>query len=379
MSLGILRIDRLRNLENVEIVFQSQCSIFHGLNGSGKTSLLEAVYLLGRGNSFRSKNLDNLVNYGKSDFICFAQLSNAADDKVGFSRNGDSHTTLIKKNGEAVRSLSELASTLPVLLITPQTFDLLTGGPKERRRFLDWGVFHVEHEYKRVWQQWRRVLNQRNKILKNATINRFELSSWDNQFSELSEKVSAYRKHYSDVLIDTFRSLLECSDFTKNGNAETIGILRQIEFHYEKGWKLKTGLEEQLANCYETDYRYGYSTIGPQKAELQFKFSEKPVTEVLSRGQLKALITTLLVAQLTILKKKTDQQCTVLIDDIGAELDMGSQVFLLKEILKNKAQALVTVLDADNARNLASTVNEDFEVQMFHVEHGQITPANERG
>ncbi len=366
MAIRKISISGIRNLKKVDINIFGDLIFFQGRNGSGKTSIVEGIYLLGRGASFRSQDLNHAVNYNEETFVCFTQLFDGR--RIGVSRDKPTKQTRVRIDGEATKSLSDLASQLPLLLVTPLTFDLLNGSPASRRRFLDWGVFHVEPEYKVIWQRWRKLLLQRNKLLKNGRITGSELKPWTIQYAETSNLIDQYRRIFFLELLDRLNeNLLSGSGFTRELASHTKVV-------YEKGWSKQSDLTEQLDRTLELDMRRGFTSVGPHKADLKFSSHGIAAKEVLSRGQQKVLITHLLLAQLELLKKKRGLSCTVLIDDLGAELDEENQQQLLCTLLEKEAQIFTTIVDRDQMLVLNNSIKEKYQTQMFHVEQGYVTP-----
>ena len=146
MTLNRLLIQNLRNLEGVDIAPSAQVNLIFGENGSGKTSLLEAVNLLALGRSFRSHKHKQLIKYHQPSFTVFGRvkIEDGSDVPIGINRTFEGEASF-KANGIIVPSAAELATYLPVQVINSETFLLLEGSPKVRRQFIDWLVFHVEH------------------------------------------------------------------------------------------------------------------------------------------------------------------------------------------------------------------------------------------
>ncbi|ABC26930.1 Recombinational DNA repair ATPase (RecF pathway) [Hahella chejuensis KCTC 2396] len=371
MGLSRIAFTNLRNISSLKLDTSARLLLFHGNNGSGKSSLLEGVYLLGRGASFRTKELDYAVSHLSDEMVCFGEAVNEDAGKsfrIGVSRQKTGKLTRVRINGESARTLSELAAALPILIVTPDTFGFINGGPGERRRFVDWGVFHVEHQFKVVWQNWRKLLLQRNKLLKSGNISRSELSAWDNQYVAYSDEISRYRDAYfaelKEILIE---SLKESSEQTRDiGDKLTITL--------SNGWyQNDVNHMDQLASSVESDVKKGFTTLGPHRADIKVKVGGVHAKEVLSRGQQKTLITHLYLSQLEILRRRTNQRPIVLIDDVGAELDTGNQVTLLTRMLEKGAQVFVTVLDKQQSEYLFGHFNQEYDTQMFHVEQGAVT------
>ena len=154
-------------------------NILHGDNGSGKTSLLEAIHLLGMARSFRSTRLNPVISHEQGSCTVFGQveLGEEQSSALGISRDRSGEIR-IRINGQSVRSAAELAETLPLQLINPDSFRLLEGAPKLRRQFLDWGVFHVEPRFLQAWQRLQQALRQRNSWLRHGTLDAASQAAW---------------------------------------------------------------------------------------------------------------------------------------------------------------------------------------------------------
>ena len=184
----------LRCLREVELRLDPRRNYIFGPNGAGKTSLLEGVFVLGRGRSFRTRQVRRLVQHGSDAFAVFGEVATDA----GTRRLGVAYRAgrLEKKiDGQPATGMAALAELLPVHAIDPSMHALVEGGPSERRRFLDWGVFHVEPSYLEAWKRYRRVLSQRNAVLKRGGPSA-ELRPWSAALAEAGAGVDDSRSRY---------------------------------------------------------------------------------------------------------------------------------------------------------------------------------------
>ena len=357
MSLKKLIINQFRNINTANLAFNSKINLIVGANGSGKTSLLEAIHFLGLGRSFRTHLNNRVVNYEHKEFTLYGEINN--DDlttPIGLqkSRSGE---TILKINGSQGNKLASLTQYIPLQLITPESYTLLSGSPKNRRAFIDWGVFYHDPLFYHNWARIKRLLKQRNAALKQCkTYN--ELQVWDNELCFLSEEISKQRQAYIDLLIPLINSTI--ADFLPDFS---------ITIKFFCGWdKSNKPLQDYLADNYERDKQLGYTTAGPQKADLRFKTNGLPIADVLSRGQLKLFVYALRLAQGLFLNSVNDRQCVFLIDDFSSELDSTKQQILAKHITNSDAQLFISVIEKNNIDTLFGQ-----ERTVFHVEHGKIT------
>ena len=207
MHLNRLHLHHVRNLSEILIHPTANFNIFVGKNGSGKTSLLEAIHLLALGRSFRSRQTHSVIAYEADALSCFGEVEEAGQKTpMGIEKNRLGEVKC-KIAGEICSRLSQLATLLPVQLITPDTFKLLMGASEERRRFLDWGVFHVEHSFGACCQRYQRLLKQRNAALKHPRNG--SPSIWEKELAEVGEKITFYRKEYLKDLLPAIQIILK--------------------------------------------------------------------------------------------------------------------------------------------------------------------------
>src|SRR5450631_3660618 len=205
MTLRRLQVSEFRCLHSTELDFDSQFTLISGPNASGKTSLLESIYVLSRGRSFRTRHLNHLIRSGCEHFLVFGEVD-VHERRVGIGVEGSANGIRAKIAGKRVGSLTELAAMFPVQIIDPEVHRLIEEGPSRRRRFLDWGVFHVEHGFVERWQRYQQALKQRNAALKTRQCAAV-ISSWDVELLQLGEYISDARSQYVLQLAEAARGM----------------------------------------------------------------------------------------------------------------------------------------------------------------------------
>lgn len=375
MYLRQLDVHGLRNLQSVKLSPGPRINTICGPNGSGKTSLLEAIYLLGRGRSFRTRTLKSIINTQTDactvfGLVCQEEASVGGegalarrDLPVGVSRNrsGGFH---FKLDGERVYASSVLAQALPLLLLNNDSFQLLEGGPQGRRQFLDWGVFHVEHDFKELWRRLARCLQHRNSLLRHDRIDPAEIVLWDAQFIELSERVTAQRKRYLDALAPRISQVLQ-----------RLSPVKDLHFRFHCGWDERLSLAEVLVKDRRRDQQGRVTHHGPHRADLKILCGDHAAAEVLSRGQSKALVTAMLLAQGQLYFEATGRTCVYLLDDLPAELDQGHRHAVAVFLGEMQVQAFITGTDKAQLLSLwpgSERGGGDVGQTVFHVEQGVV-------
>ncbi|MCX4026854.1 DNA replication/repair protein RecF [Endozoicomonas sp. SM1973] len=363
MSISRLSVSNLRNLRSVNLEFATDINLFIGKNGSGKTSLLESIYLLGLARSFRSTKLKPIINSQSQECTVFAELSVGRNRKLPLGlKRSLSGELMIRYAGEKVRTVAQLAQLLPIQVINPDTFQLLEGGPKLRRQFLDWGVFHVEHLYMEHWRQAQKCIKHRNSLLRRDKISPTELKVWSESLANLASKIDQQRQLYIDQFVPVFNEIVS-----------QLIDLPDLSLSYYSGWDKKVELLDLLTSNFDKEQNQHRTLYGPHRADLKVKVDGLPADEILSRGQLKLVTAALKIAQGFLFNKFTNQQSIYLIDDIAAELDNEKKNKLCQLIEAMNCQAFITCVEESS---LDYEWHETKDVKMFHVEHGQIKPVD---
>ncbi len=361
MTLNRLYIKNLRNIVEADIRPCAQVNIFFGENGSGKTTVLEAINILALGRSFRSHKHKHLIQFGHDALTVFGKVT--ADDQaevpIGVSRflNGEAS---LKANGTVISSAAELAAFLPLQVINSDTFSLLEGSPKVRRQFMDWLVFHVEHSFFPLWRSLQRSLKHRNALLRHDRMTPLDLAAWDHEIAGLTEKIHQLRQLSFSKYEEVFRRI--CSEFLE---------VKGIDIQYYCGWNLNREYSEILAENIDRDKRLGYTQFGSHKADLKITISGQDAADVLSRGQQKLLVCALRIAQGVAFTSATGRNSIFLVDDLPAELDNKHRRQFAEWLAKLGTQVFVTGVERDSL--LSSWENiPDTHLKMFHVEHGNV-------
>lgn len=364
MALSQLSISDFRNLAQVDLSPLLQgFNFLYGLNGSGKTSLLEAIYYLGHRRSFRSQLSDRLIRHQASKFNLFTQIHDQFGQSIPLGMEKlEAGDYRVRIAGQDIVSLHELTAYLPIRLINVHSHYLLEGSPQFRRQYLDWGVFYQRPEFQALWFRYKRLLKQRNAALKRrATV--AEVQSWSEELAEAALSFHALRLAYLEQLLPVLRELL-------NEELQQFFDLSQLNISYSSGWNESLSFAEVLNNNLAKDFERGFTQVGPHRADLSLKISGIPVKDVLSTGQQKLLVCGMILAQGALLAKLSNKCPIYLIDDLPAELDHQSRGWLIATLAAQKAQIFVTAVDAQGMSELLSS--SAAPVKMFHVKHGEI-------
>lgn len=329
MILTELKIHNLRNLINNHLMLNERFNFIIGPNGSGKTSVLEALYLLSCGHSFRCREIAPLVTQGQSSLTVFARSQH--NESISIQKSAGL-ATQIKLNNQFCSSTSQLAYTLPSQIFYSDLFQIIDAGPSLRRSLLDWGLFHVKPEYFSLWKSYKQVLKQRNALLKTSACYQ-QFVPWDLQLSQLATQLHDLRAAYFTQWQASFFNVL----------GQLTELSCSIEYH--KGWDRKNihqSLQDVLDSSFHSDKQKLYTQYGAHQADIHIESQDTKAKHSLSRGQQKMILISLRLAQADLLNKP----CLYLIDDISAELDERHQQKLLDYLSNREGQYLITSTSA---------------------------------
>ena len=360
MWLTRLEVSGVRNLTSVSIDCVPGLNLFVGPNGAGKTAIIEAVHLLARGRSFRSATIAPVIQHGKVALMVRTGLHDDSRGQVelGIEKSRDGRSAL-RVDGHPERRASEIARLLPIQLMLPDASSLVFGGPQGRRRFIDWGTFHVKPSYLDELRDYQRALLQRNAALRIAKGRgprpAPELAAWTGRLIELAQNVDRSRRDYLGALFPVVSEKLR-----------DLGLDIALELSYQRGYREGSPLEDCLREDHARDVRLGVTHCGPHRGDLQLSVGSERATATLSRGQAKVVASALLLAQTELTTRIGGRRSLFLIDDIGAELDERHNELFFRALEATDCQVFAT---ATTEVPLGSAFSGRGR-KLFHVEHG---------
>lgn len=349
-----LTVNGLRNLQAPDLhIHEQQPLLITGDNGSGKTALLEAIFLLSTGRSFRESRIQRCQQWQATTLTLYAEVHNQqGTHHLGWQK--EKQTTRLRLNGDNASNQATLAQYLPVQVFSPENQDKLTQGPSERRRFIDWGAFYHNKQFLGAWRAYQHALKQRNHALKQQRPNN-ELLLWQAPLAAAAAQVDQIRHQYIDALTKIATPLLTMLS----------SDLADIQIDYYPGWDQT---QHELAQLWESqlsqDRQLGFTHAGPHRADLKLRLHGRDALSILSRGQQKLLTLALLLAQSSCLKEKTNESPVLLLDDLTAELDRNHIQRFLECLPSLKAQTVLTAIDSSHLP-LESK-------QHWHIQSGNI-------
>lgn len=356
-------VHNCRVITQAELELAAQANIVYGINASGKSSLLEALTLLARGRSFRTPRIADVLQRGTTELMVSAMI----EDGVGGGRyplgiSKTAQATRIRINHTDISQQAELSSHLPLTLLHPDSVELITGSPSLRRAFLDWIAFYRFADFHSVWRYYQRVLQQRNACLRDAKQQHYALAQWTTQLIALQPVLYSYR---SQALTALQTDLQISHPLLASTGMPQLTLSSGFPAHVD------ITEQEQLQRFFQDkqaqELKQGFSLYGAHRADLQISLDGIPAVRIASRGQLKLLAISLLLAQSHAAASETTKRGIILIDDLAAELDEANLQALYNTLCTTQQQLVITGTHLEPLRQHFN------HARVFHVERGQIT------
>ena len=358
MRISRLEVRHLRRLVDVAMAPSPGLNLLVGDNGAGKTSLLEAAHLLAYGRSFRGRVRDGLVATGAAALEVYAEWQEETSQRArraGLRHSGQSWEGRL--DGEPVAYLGDLCAALAVVSFEPGSHALVSGGGEPRRRYVDWGLFHVEQAFLPLWRRYARALKQRNSLLKQR-IRDGQLDAWDHELAEVGEPMTHLRQQYLEQLQQALAPI----------SADLAPALGQASVEFLPGWRRdELSLSDALLLARDRDLQAGFTSVGPHRADWRVRHDALPNGETLSRGQAKLTALTCVLAQAEHYVGQRGEWPVVLLDDLASELDRNHQQRVLRRLASGAAQVFATGTELP-----AFGPGAEPEFMLFHVEQGAI-------
>jgi DNA replication and repair protein RecF len=348
----LLRLDiqNVRNLQSLQLQFQKNINLFVGPNGSGKTSILEAISLLGKGRSFRTHLIRDLVSHESAELHVFGEMiqNSGEHQKIGVSKHCQGGS-IYRLNGQNVKQ-PDLLTALPLQIITPTSFQLLHGSSRERRHFLDYIMFHVEHSYGEWWQSYHRALKQRTEALKQRSFS----GPWEQEMAHYGTLMTQTRQQWGEIWLKALKQVI------------SVDFQLDLKVSFWPGWDTTEPLLEVLQKTRGQDAIIGLASQGPHRADVRCTIQGRPIAKMFSRGQLKRLVITFYLAQANVLCEYKNIKPLWLLDDIVSEIDPFCREILFQQLIERDEPLFITSVDPELCRN---ALKAERNTEMFHVEH----------
>ena len=354
-TLTQIHLEGVRNLVNTDLKPGQGINLITGENGAGKSSLLEAIHILSTGRSFRSSHIRDVIQHDQEQLLVSGAVRDGQDE-IPLGVEKSTQKIRARLNRKPVKRISELTKALPLILLHPSSYTLLTGEPAKRRAYLDWGAFHSKPEFHQHWRGYKRVLEQRNAAIRKFS-SRADIEIWNKQLAGFGEFVHQSRSEYLQAI----------NRIVPEIHAK-LGFDYEIDCEYRPGWNQEASLLEALQHSIDRDRQLKYTYAGPHRADLLVKLDGHKADAIASRGQLKLTTLLLLLSQAVYYQKHSGSACVLLLDDLPSEFDQNHLEKIISVVTDSEAQCFITTIEPD-----AIPDSNKAETTLFHVEQGKIT------
>lgn len=362
MLIERLQLHAFRRFVEAELRPQPGFNLITGDNGSGKTSLLEALHLLAHGRSFRGRVRDGLIRRDEPALSVYAEWRAGAETlrRAGLRHSGGDWEARL--DGEAISQLGVLCEALAVVSFEPGSHALIDGPSEGRRRYLDWGLFHVERserggDFMMLWRRHARALKQRNALLRQKRADA-QLDAWEYELAQAGEALTAQREAHVARLQPHLEEMV--SALLPAGGS--------VQLQLAPGWRRQElSLADALLLARDRDLVQGHTSVGPHRADLRLELGDLPGRDGLSRGQAKLAALALLLAQAAYLAAQDGHWPVLQLDDLASELDRHHQRRVLEALHASGAQVFVTGTEPPPVLQQLG-----LPMTAFHVEHGVV-------
>lgn len=361
MIIEYLELSDFRNYEEVHIDLSPNTNIFFGDNAQGKTNILEAVFLTGTTKSHKGSHDSDIISFGKEYGVIRALFNkNGVDYKIGIQLRRDKRKA-ISINNSSIKKAADLLGIVNVVFFSPEDMSIIKSGPEKRRRFIDMTLCQVDKEYLFALSSYNKIVNQRNKLLKNYD-KRIDISDtldiWDDQLINYGNKVINKRERF----------IYDIKNIIKDIHCNLTGKEDILNIDYKKNVK-EEEYKERLKRNRERDIIFKNTSIGPHRDDIDFNIKGIDVKKFGSQGQQRTVALSLKLSEIEIIKKAVDDTPILLLDDVLSELDLNRQKYLLENL--GDTQTLITCTGLDEF------VNNRFEInKCFRVSEGKIEEVN---
>ena len=341
-----ISIENIRSHDKFNIKLSPTVTVIVGGNGSGKTSIIEAIYIALRGTSFKGSDND-VLRYDSPWWRIETEFDNFTKRTITFDAEKENSRKKIVV-GEKITSRISMKDKYPVVLFDPDDLRLLHGSPARRRQFIDRFISQLDPIYQNATRKYERALKQRNNLLKKPNISRDELFVWDIALSEygayIIEKRIAFIEKINSQLNDQYNSIADSHHVASVHYSNTyIGDIKQ---------KLLNDLHARI----KRDRLTGFTSSGPHRHDVIFKFNNYLALDVASRGEVRTMVLAIKFMEVEIIEQITNVKPIILLDDVFSELD-GSRRKAITKYLKDY-QTIITTTDADVVKKgFAKTAN----------------------
>lgn len=361
MYIEQVKIKNFRNLYEQDITLSKNINIFSGLNGAGKTSFLECIYLSAIGRSFKTHSEREIITFNNTDLFVNTKVNReGVINNISISISKFKNKS-INLNGLALKKLGDLLGTIYIVSFTPLDLSLIKDGPSVRRHFIDMELCQISNLYYYQLKQYNQALKQRNALLKKIKENhslKDTMFIWDEKLVEHGKNIIDYRKDFINKI----------SEISNGIHSSLTNNLEFLEIVYKPNVS-KDNFMKKLENNLDKDIYFGATSYGVHKDDIDFFINNKDVKTFASQGQQRTVSLSTKLAEIKLIELEKNEKPVLLLDDVLSELDKNRQEYLLNNIL-----GLQTIITCTGVEDIINGLNKlDYgDMKVFNVENGVI-------
>ena len=351
MIIKSIELNNFRNYEVANIEFDKNINILYGDNAQGKTNLLEACYYSAISKSFKSTKDKEIIRFGQ-DYLSIKTIIDKNDREYAIDISINNNKKTIKVDNVKINKTSDLLGLLNVILFSPEDLNIIKNGPSERRRFFDNEISQIDRIYLSDLINYNKVLNNRNKLLRDIAFDnsiKDTLDVWDMQLVEYGKKIIKRRREFID----------ELKYYVKDKHFKISGGKEELIINYEPSID-DMFFEDELIGNREKDLKYAQTSVGPHRDDISFKIDGIDIRKFGSQGQKRCSALSLKLSEIDIVSNIIKDKPVLLLDDVLSELDSNRQKFLLESI--SDIQTIITCTGLDDFVNNRFDVNKVFNI-----------------
>ena len=356
MIIKSLELQDYRNYDTLNLAFDRGTNILYGDNAQGKTNILEAIYVSATTKSHKGSKDRDIVNFHKEEAHIRTFL-----EKEGVETRVDMHLRKSKSkgiaiDGQKIKKAADLLGICNVVFFSPEDLGIIKDGPAERRRFVDMELCQLDSFYLYNLNHYNKIVNQRNKLLKDLYFNpdlRDTLNIWDSQLVSFGSKVIERRRLFAEQLNEIIYDIHK----RLSGDREEISVRYEPDVEIEE-------FEKKLQCSQEKDIKLKQTTVGPHRDDFSFLIGDVDIRKFGSQGQQRTAALSLKLSEIELVKKLTKDTPILLLDDVVSELDSNRQNYLLSSI--KDIQTIIT------CTGLEEFVNNRFEINRVYKVTGGV-------
>ena len=357
MIIKSLELQNFRNYESLQIEFDEGTNILFGDNAQGKTNILEAIYLSATTKSHKLSKDREIIRFDNDEaHIKTLLLREDAEYRVDMHLRKNK-TKGIAINGRRLKKAAELLGLLNVVFFSPEDLSIIKNSPSYRRSFVDMELCQLDKNYLYNLNQYNKIINQRNKLLKDFYFQpelKDTLTVWDNQLVSYGKKLMESKGSFIEDLNEIIKEIHK----KLSGGTEEISIVYEPNVSYDE-------FEDKLKNSIDKDCKAKFTSVGPHRDDFAFIVNGIDIRKFGSQGQQRTAALSLKLSEIELVKKRTDDNPVLLLDDVLSELDNNRQNYLLDSL--GNIQTIVTCTGLDDFVNDRFMINK-----VFHIEQGKI-------